>query len=127
MSREQIQSMPLQLKLALSIMMDINLYWPLLNLLPIWPLDGGKVTRELCTAFSTNGIRNSLVISIAAAGFIAVHALLAGHSEFRIPYLPTSTFAAIFFALLAFESYQLLQHTRFMHYEPPDDRLPWER
>lgn len=127
MTREQIKAMPDQLRLSLIILMDINLYWPLFNLLPIWPLDGGKVMRELCSAFSASGVRNSLGISMAAAGFIAVHALLASNGKFQIPYLPTSTFAAIFFALLAFESYQLLQQTRFMHYEPPDDRLPWER
>jgi Zn-dependent protease len=26
----------------------INRVWPLLNLLPIWPLDGGLILRDLC-------------------------------------------------------------------------------
>jgi len=30
-------------------MLFINLFWPLLNLLPIWPLDGGQISRELFT------------------------------------------------------------------------------
>jgi len=126
MGDEAWDKMPLPLWTGLEILKQINLYWPLFNLLPIWPLDGGKITREVCSALSRDGMRISLGISIAVAGFIAIHALLAGHSDFRIPYLPTSTFTAIFFALLAFESYQLLQQSRFLHYEPPDDRLPWE-
>src|SRR5262245_2940933 len=33
------------------MLLEINIFWPVLNLLPIWPLDGGKVIRELCEAF----------------------------------------------------------------------------
>ena len=29
-------------------MIFINLFWPLLNLLPVWPLDGGQIAREAC-------------------------------------------------------------------------------
>src|SRR5262249_43255267 len=49
---DQVGTWPLQVRLALEIVMDINLYWPLLNLVPVWPLDGGRVARELCTWLS---------------------------------------------------------------------------
>jgi stage IV sporulation protein FB len=122
-----MENMPEPAYITFGILKSINLYWPLLNLLPIWPLDGGKVTREICSALSRDGVRISLGISIAVAGFIAVHALIANHNaNYRIPYLPLGMFTALFFGALAFESYQLLQQTKFLHYEPPDDRLPWE-
>ena len=37
---------------ALHMLLVINLFWALLNLLPVWPMDGGKVTREACVAAS---------------------------------------------------------------------------
>jgi Zn-dependent protease len=122
-----MENMPEPAYITFGILKSINLYWPLLNLLPIWPLDGGKVTREVGSALSRDGVRISLGISIAVAGFIAIHGLIANQNpNFRIPYLPTGMFTALFFGALAFESYQLLQQTKFLHYEPPDDRLPWE-
>jgi Zn-dependent protease len=122
-----MENMPEPAYVTFGILKSINLYWPLLNLLPIWPLDGGKVTREVGSALSRDGVRISLGISIAVAGFIAIHGLIANQNpNFRIPYLPTGMFTALFFGALAFESYQLLQQTKFLHYEPPDDRLPWE-
>src|SRR5262245_30297448 len=52
----------------------INLAWPILNLLPIWPLDGGQISRELFTAGSPrNGVRLSIQLSITVAGLLALH------------------------------------------------------
>src|SRR5262249_12009260 len=39
-------------RMAASILILITLYWPLLNLAPVWPLDGGQVSREFCTWLS---------------------------------------------------------------------------
>jgi Zn-dependent protease len=119
--------LPPQVLVAAVILMDINLYWPLFNLLPVWPLDGGMVSREICTGLSPRrGLQISLGLSIGVAGFIAIHALLArGRGVPLVPYLPTSTYAAILFGLLAFQSWQLLQQVRAYH-PPVDDRLPWE-
>src|SRR5262249_11769242 len=36
------------LRELLSILWWINLVWPLFNLVPVWPLDGGQITREVC-------------------------------------------------------------------------------
>jgi len=44
----------------------INLYWPILNLMPIWPLDGGRVSREVLDwLLPRNGISISLGISFS--------------------------------------------------------------
>jgi stage IV sporulation protein FB len=111
----------------------INLWWPILNLLPIWPLDGGQIMREVCEGVSRdNGTRASLIISGCVAAVLAVHVLMCAQGKPLIPWLPfyPSMFMAIFFALFAIESFQALQT---IQRRPPryrdedDDRLPWER
>jgi stage IV sporulation protein FB len=73
-----LHELRIQVLVTALILMDINLYWPLLNLLPIWPLDGGKVSRECCTALSpAAGLKTSLGISIAFAGLLAVNSIVA--------------------------------------------------
>jgi Zn-dependent protease len=127
MGEDGLKDMPLLLRVTIVMLLEINLYWPLFNLVPVWPLDGGMVTRELCTGASArNGLQISLRISFAVALLLAVHALLAEHGSFRIPYLPTGFYPAILFGVLAYESYLLFKQSSVWHYEPPDDRLPWE-
>ena len=63
---------------ALLTLFFVNLVWPLLNLLPIWPLDGGQISREWFTYFTPrNGVRFSLHLSIAVSVLLAFHALVA--------------------------------------------------
>jgi stage IV sporulation protein FB len=129
LSRETLARVPPRAFVFIAMLMLINLEWPLFNLLPVWPLDGGMVARDVATGASPRGgVRFSLGLSIAVAGFIAVHALLANaRGGFVIPYLPTGTWVAILFGVLAFQSWQLLQMTpRQPSYEKADDRLPWE-
>jgi Zn-dependent protease len=112
---------------SLLFLWQINLFWPFLNLLPIWPLDGGQVSRELCTWVSRRrGIRFSLGISFAVAAFLAVHAL-ADHFGHPIPpRFPTGDFApptgdlytALLFGMLAFSSFQYLRAL--------DQHQPWD-
>jgi Zn-dependent protease len=126
-TNEMLMRLPDRLLLLIGMMMAINLYWPLFNLLPVWPLDGGMVTREVCIGVSRwRGLQFSLGLSLCVAGFIAIHALLARtRSVFVIPYLPTSIYAALLFGMLALQSWQLLQQARL--WQPPvDERLPWE-
>ncbi len=78
----------------------INIFWGLVNLLPIYPLDGGRVSRELFTMQGDprTGIEHSLWVSIAAAGAMALWGLK--EEEWLIVFL---------FAYLAYTSYQTLQ------------------
>jgi stage IV sporulation protein FB len=116
---------------ALGMLLTINLWWPILNLLPIWPLDGGQISRELFTwVVPANGVRYSLVVSILTAGLLAVNALVTMiRDKPLLDFLPTGDRVFIlFFALFAIESYLLLQqeNARRTHWHEPDDRLPWE-
>ena len=117
----------------------VNLYWGILNLFPVFPLDGGQVSRELCEAFwGGRGQRISLQISIGVAIAVAAYSLLCVMEERTqnhqlLSHLPRwfprgDAYLGILFGLLAYQSYQLLQHLgRGVYYEAPDDRLPWEK
>jgi Zn-dependent protease len=89
----------------------INLYWPLLNLLPIWPLDGGQISRNTLEGLSPrNGLRTSLVVSIATAGFFAINSLMAMNGQPVVPWLPSGGMLTVmFFGMFAVENYQELQ------------------
>jgi Zn-dependent protease len=89
----------------------INLLWGLVNLLPVWPLDGGQISRDVCTGISPDrGMEFSLGISLVAAGLLAVHCVMALNGR---PFLPInlggSIYSALFFGLLALQSFQLMQ------------------
>ena len=104
-------------------MMFVNVAWGAVNLLPVLPLDGGRVSEEVCEAASRrNGRRLALQISIVVALLVAGYSLacvvdrqqpvgwLAGLPD----WVPRgSVYTALFFGALAYSSYQLLQHTRW--------------
>jgi Zn-dependent protease len=96
----------------------MNLVWGLLNLVPIWPLDGGQISREVFLGLSPrNGLRHSLGLSLLVAALLAVHCFTAVSGRPLIPFLPFGgIYAGIFFALFAFQSFQLMQQA---------DRGPW--
>jgi Zn-dependent protease len=88
------------LSVMISMLLWVNVFWGLINLVPVHPLDGGSVTRNvLIQADPINGVRTSLWISVIAGGLVA----LAGFIFLR------SIFMALLFGLLAFQSYQALQ------------------
>lgn len=112
---------------ALDFLWYINLWWAILNLLPVWPLDGGRVARELCEAVSPrNGARIALGISIIVAGLIAANSLAADNGHGFLPeWVPTGgLYTAILFGLLAFSNYQELQF-RAAHAREDDRRWDW--
>lgn len=85
----------------ISMLLWVNIFWGLINLMPVYPLDGGSVTRNvLLQADPVGGVRKSLWISVIAGALIA----LAGFIFFR------SLFFALLFGVLAFQSYQSLQY-----------------
>lgn len=114
----------------------VNLVWGLMNLLPVFPLDGGQVSRELCESrWRGRGLRISLQISIATASTLAAYSLFChfgggpGGPLAGVPWWARgSLYTAVLFTLLAVQSYFLLQQIgRSYYYEGPDDRVPWER
>ena len=78
----------------------VNIFWGLINLVPVFPLDGGNVSRQLLLqADPMNGVRRSLWISVIAGALVAIAGLL----------LLRSIYMALLFGFLAFQSYQALQ------------------
>jgi stage IV sporulation protein FB len=98
---------------AVEFLLEINLYWALLNLLPVWPLDGGQVSRELFEwLMPYNGVRACLWLSLITAGALAVNSLVAANDGPSIPYLPTGgLYTAMLFGMLALNNYFELQQT----------------
>jgi Zn-dependent protease len=77
----------------------VNILWGCVNLLPIYPLDGGQVARELCQiGRPRQGIILSLQISALCAGAMAILGLMSGE-----------LFVAFFFGYFAYMSYQTLK------------------
>ena len=88
------------LSLLVTMLLWVNIFWGLINLLPVYPLDGGNVSRYLLLqADPIEGVRKSLWISVIAGGLVAIAGLL----------ILRSVYMALLFGLLAFQSYQSLQ------------------
>lgn len=88
-------------------LLGVNILWGLVNLLPIYPLDGGRVSRELCTLRSARGgIILSLRISMVAAALMTAVGLIAWQS----------IFTALMFGYLAYTSYSTLQAYQYRGY-----------
>lgn len=81
----------------------VNVFWTVLNVMPVLPLDGGQICREVCLAASPRrGIYVALWISIFTALVLGLGLL----------YLFRGTYAGLIFLLLAFQNYQELQQRR---------------
>ena len=81
------------------LLLWVNVFWGLVNLVPVFPLDGGQVARNLLVKFDPwDGVRKSLWVSVIAGGLVALVSLLLLHSIFM----------AILFGLLAYQSYRSL-------------------
>ena len=88
------------ISLLVTMLLWVNVFWGLINLLPVYPLDGGNVSRYLLLqADPIDGVRKSLWISVIAGGLVAIAGLL----------ILRSVYMALLFGLLAFQSYQSLQ------------------
>jgi len=91
------------LSVLVSMLLWVNVFWGLINLVPAYPLDGGSITRNVLVQYDPlGGIRKSLWISVIAGGLAAVGGLL----------FLRSLYMALLFGVLAYQSYQSLK-TRF--------------
>lgn len=92
-----------ELQLVVFYLLTVNIFWGLINLLPVYPLDGGQVSRELLQlADPRRGIFRSLWLSVGCGAAMAVLALVL----FRSPFM------AILFGYLAFSSYRIVDGYR---------------
>ena len=102
-------------------LMFVNLVWPLLNLLPIWPLDGGQVAKELCQrANFRSGELVAYQIGMATAGLfvawslVTMFGLLPPETLAQLPWwLPRGQMLTILiFGYLAVMNFQMYQQAR---------------
>jgi Zn-dependent protease len=88
------------LSIFLTLFLFVNVFWGMFNLLPVFPLDGGQVARNILIQYDPyDGARKSLWVSVIAGGVIALLGLL----------VMRSVYIALLFGILAFQSYQSLQ------------------
>jgi Zn-dependent protease len=107
---------------AIYFLIEINLFWGLLNLLPVWPLDGGKISRDLLEWLKpSNGVRVAYGLSALVAGVLAVNAFMVWNNGRPLIWFLNfgGPFMALMFGMLAYQSYQLMQQT-------PTGRRPWD-
>jgi Zn-dependent protease len=84
----------------ITFMLFVNIFWGLVNLVPVFPLDGGQVAREILTHRDRyNGLAHTLQLSIGVGIVVAVFFLLIAQERY----------AAMMFGLLAISNYLMLQ------------------
>jgi stage IV sporulation protein FB len=108
-------------------LIEINLFWGLMNLLPVWPLDGGQISGELLSAWRRDGFRIALQISIVTGAAIAIWSF-AENMRLVPVYVGLGLYGALLFAMLAYGSYQMLQQIpRDPWRDERYERTAWER
>lgn len=100
-------------------LMFINITWGVVNLLPVFPLDGGRVSQEVFVGLrGGRGTRTALQLSVWTAAAVAVYSLLClanfpplidllVRANGWVP--PGGIWTLVLFGVLAYQSYQLLQ------------------
>jgi Zn-dependent protease len=74
----------------------VNIWWGIINLLPVYPLDGGRVSRHLFLIHNSRaGVVRSLKLSAIVGSLVAAYALWGG-----------SYYMCFMFAYLAYGSFQ---------------------
>lgn len=97
---KQFDGLSPQAKYFLTILYGISFVWAILNLLPVLPLDGGRLME---TILGPQHIRLTLQISIAVAVGIALLALI----------YTGSILLPLFMGMMAYESYKALKQTSY--------------
>ena len=81
---------------AIFYLLYVNIWWGIINLLPVYPLDGGRVSRHLLLVRnSQSGILRSLQLSAITASLVAAYAIWG-----------QQLYLAFMFAYLAYGSFQ---------------------
>lgn len=85
--------------LFFSIGIWVNVFFNILNLAPVYPLDGGQISRQLFEINDGfNGTRNSFLLSVIAGAAIALLSFTSG-----------DRFIGFFFGFMAWSNYMTLQ------------------
>ena len=107
----------LKTKTLINDMLFINIFWGLMNLLPVFPLDGGQIAMQLLEARRPHeGIVQALWLSVFTGAAVAVLALA------RFGFDRDGLFIALMFGLLAAQCYLTLKRLRGSGYGSGDYR-----
>ena len=92
----------LHLSVLANDLLFVNFFWGLVNLLPVWPLDGGHAARALLERWDAyDGHRKSLIVSVVIGAVVALGGIL-----------NQNTYLAVMFGLFAISSLQKLESAR---------------
>lgn len=98
---------------GLKVTVMVNLIWTLLNLLPVQPLDGGKLFSIILEAiFGLKGYKAALIISVVL-----------GFGLSLVSFLYNQLFLGILFFLLAYESLRSKNAVKEMSVQDKDETL----
>ncbi len=90
---------------SVNFLVSSSIWWAALNLLPVYPLDGGQITRSVIGMVTgRDGLQEACTVGMVAAA-IAAYWLF---TSFNSP------IGGIFFASLAYSNFQMLQSNRNM-------------
>lgn len=97
-SKEKIETL---LKYGLIVTVYVNFFWTFLNLMPVYPLDGGHLMSIVFQGiFGFRGLRYSLFLSMIFAGFLSLFF-----------FTTQQVLAGSILLLMAFESYRTWKET----------------
>ncbi|HEX3998728.1 MAG TPA: site-2 protease family protein [Pirellulales bacterium] len=97
---EHFRSVPnINLMMLIFQLLEVNIWWGLINLLPVWPLDGGHVCYELLSELRMpQALPKALMVSVVVAVTVAIYAGV------RLQ----DWWLALMFGYLAYDSYSTL-------------------
>jgi Zn-dependent protease len=100
---ERVANISPYLYFLVSNLLFINIMWGILNLIPVYPLDGGQILRAILERLmGIQGIIQTIMTAIILGGAIAAYA------AFQMQ----NAFLAVLFAYIAFQNYQVFEHLR---------------
>ncbi len=92
--------------------LQISVMWGLVNLLPIYPLDGGQIAQQVFVLSSPgDAIRQSLILSVIVGGAMIAIFLAQAMNGTESPQWQ-SFYPAVFFAFLTYSNFTALQSYR---------------
>lgn len=92
----------------LQLMMVLNLFWAVFNMLPIHPMDGGQATMSLLKLVTKNSQK-----AIKYTAYISFAAIIGGLGLYAVLFRTTPTMMLIFFALyFAYMNWRMLKEGR---------------
>lgn len=97
---------------ALVVLFFVNLVWNLANLIPVSPLDGGQISRELFLRYGgRNGMGKHLQLSMVVAGAVAAFSLYR-MSQKQAVFGLDPLFLALMFGYLCYQNFQMYEQYR---------------